>query len=337
MTLRMMAQSPDLPVIKMPALGKKGKVKQVTSTAMVLNSLSTTLPIVVPDVTPHLEGSVDSVKSAPNSPEREGRRKKQGFLRKHFWPKSPSHQRNTRSHSDPESSPQARPNRLPLRSKKKIPLDLNNGASSAQDLDSGSSYEPDVEATPVEELPGRTHSNSYCNVPEIRVSSEGYDEPITLGSVTFEDISSLDPYRKNSESSRCSSGSGLVSVGTSGIGSCLSPSGDESYPGSDLESPLSPCSRTSSFTEDTERDISDLESMDKYLSKDLEKEEARDDTFHSRKSPSFSVGSACSNDNLSVTTPTPTSESPPIAVSPTSPDEKGLKKEKKEKVREVRM
>lgn len=326
-----MAEAPVLPVITMPARGKKGKVRNVTSAAMVLNSLTSTLPIVIPEVTAHLEGSVDSVRSAPNSPDREGKKKKKkGFIKKHLSrPKSPNQQPNRTFHSDPESSspsPQTRPSWLPFKNKKrKSPVNLNNGEPSAHDsdLDPGTSS-GSPEATPVEELPGRTHFNCSSNVPEIRVSSEVHDQSgsLTLGSVTFEEISgSLDAYRKNSQSSRCSSGSGLVSVGTSGIGSCLSPSGDESYPGSDLESPLSPLSRTSSFTEDTTGDISDPDGdpIDKDLEKDLF-------PVVSRKSPS---GSLTSNDNLSVTTPTPTSDSPPMLVSPTSPEDKDLKLKRK--------
>lgn len=335
----MMAEAPALSVITMPPRGKKGKVKQVTNTAMVLSSLTPTLPIVVPDVASHLEGSVDSVRSAPNSPERDSEGRKKKGIRKYLSrSKSPSHQPNRTFHSDPESaspSHQARPSWLPFKNrKKKSAVDLNNGESSVQEPDpansSGSSFEP--EATSVEQLPGRTHFNCSSNVPEIRVSSD-QSSPPESSAVTFEEISgSLDPYRKNSQSSRCSSGSGLVSVGTSGIGSCLSPSGDESYPGSDLESPLSPCSRTSSFTEDTTGDISDPDPIEKDLDKDTEKEPERDDLYPSRKSPSFSG----SNDNLSVTTPTPTSESPPTLVSPTSPEDKELKlKRKREKFNKV--
>lgn len=324
----MMAETPVLSVITMPH-GKKGKVK-ATNRAMVLSSLTSTLPIVVPDIAPHLENS--TIRSAPTSPEREGRKNK-GFLKKHFRSKSPHHQPNIITHhSDPEStspSPQARPRWLPFKNRKRKTTDMNNGETPVQDPDpvtsSGSSYEP--EATPIEELPGRTYSNfGGSNVPEIRVSSESFDQSSgggTGGAVTFEEISgSLDPYRKNSQSSRCSSGSGLMSGGTSGIGSCLSPSGDESYPGSDLESPLSPCSRTSSFTEDTPGDISDADPIEK----DLEKE-----VYLARKSPSLS------GDNLSVTTPTPTSDSPPNTLdrlsltSPTSTDDEcKLSKKKRE-------
>lgn len=325
----MMAETPVLPIITMPQ-GKKSKVK-AANTAMVLNSLTSTLPIVMPDVAPHLMAN-SAARSAPNSPERE-RRKSKGFLKKHLGsrPKSPSRQPNRTFHSDPEESspgpsPQARPRWLPFKNKKKKSTDMNNGEHKvpAQDIDidlttsSGSSYEP--EATPVEELPGRTYSNCGSIVPEIRVSSEGHDQSGGSGAggaVTFEDISgTLDPYRKNSQSSRCSSGSGLMSVGTSGIGSCLSPSGDES---SDIESPLSPCSRTSSFTEDATGDMSDTDPIERDLSP-------------VRQSPLSG-----SNDNLSVTTPTPTSESPPNTLdraslaSPTSPDDRDLKLTKKKR------
>lgn len=321
----MMAETPVLPVIAIPQ-GKKNKVKAT----MVLNSLTSTLPIVMPDVVSHLE---DSSRSAPNSPERERGRKSKGFLKKHLSrPKSPNRHPNRTAHSDPEStspSPQLRPRWLPFKNKKRKPGDMNNGETLGPDMDltasSGSSYEP--EATPVEELPG-TLSISGSNVPEIRVSSESHDPPSnSTGAVTFDDISgTLDPYRKNSQSSRCSSGSGLMSVATSGIGSCLSPSGDES---SDIESPLSPCSRTSSFTEDANGDTSDTDPIEK-------------DLCPARQSPSSLSGS---NDNLSATTPTPTSESPPNTldrlslVSPTSPEDKDLKlsgKKKRDKLNKVR-
>ena len=181
----------------------------------------------------------------------------------------------------------------------------------------------------MEDLPGRTPIVLNSGVPEIRVIS---DSSVPGGLVSFEDIGDVgglepvDPYRKNSQSSRCSSGSGLVSVGTSGFGSLLSPSGDESYPGSDLESPLSPYSGASSFTEDAPSDVSDLDPIDR-------------DYPRCTKSPP----SAGSSENVSVTTPTPTSESPPRSppnalnssnttlVSPTSPDGPNLTKEHKKK------
>ncbi len=310
--------------ISVPTHHKKG----LATKAMVITSLAPTFPIVMPDVAVRFEESIEeSTKSAPNSPERglgEAGRKTKGGVRNKLSskPKSPRS-----SQSDPESSPspQRRPKWLPFlgRKKKKSP-DLNGELDSDPDpvLSSGSSYEP--EATHVEQLPGGGMS-SNC-VPEIRVSSEGE------GVISFDDINSnLDPCRKNSQSSRCSSGSGLMSVGTSGFGSC--PSRDESC--FDLESPLSPSSpssRTSSFAEDTNEDIS---SDSDPIEIDYPK----------RKSPSISGGSHGSHDNISlasVTTPTPTGDSPTLAcaeaVSPTSPaDEKRLHRalKKREKLNKV--
>lgn len=319
-----MAEAPAFITVPQDYGKKKNKVN-ITSAAIVLNSLNPTLPIVVPGAASHLE---ESSRSTPNSPERgrKGEAKKSRNFFKHLSrPRSPRHHRR-KSNSDPESSsaspsPQPRPKVLHL--KKKKSTDLNGATAIEDDLKddtSGSYGATELEATPVEMLPGRTYplSNSVSDVPEIRVSSAGHDEPAPGGLVSYEDISgSLDPYRKNSQSSRCSSGSGLMSVGTSGFGSLLSPSGDESS--SDIESPLSPyCSGGSSFTEDAPGD-SDLDPIDK-------------DYTMGRKSTS-PIGS---NDNLSVTTPTPTSESPPnqldgsvsTLVSPTSPEGKDRRKKK---------
>ena len=332
----MMAESPA--VITLPQ-NKKGKVKKGgASTALVLSSLAPTLPIVMPEVAAHLEESAKSTSSAPTSPEREA--KKKGFLKKHLpRPKSPSRQRRaSSSHSDPESpgsspSPQPRPRWLPFKNKKRRSPGLNGETSSSQEQEEEEmvtgSYKP--EATPVDELPGRIHSNSCPNVPEIRVSSEGQDGFAAGGGggggggglVSFEEISgSLDPTRKNSQSSRCSSGSGLMSVGTSGIGSCLSPSGDESDP----ESPLSPYSPMLSFNEDASgSDASGASGSD------------TDPIDRDYKSPPSITGSA---DNLSVATPTPTSESPPRSeevMSPTSPtsSDKNVKLAKKKQKNKV--
>lgn len=308
--------------------GKKKKAN-VTKKAMVLSSLTPTVPIAVPGATAHLKQETNS-RSAPNSPERVGRKNK-GFFKKHLHrPKSP-HRSHKTSHSDPEHSappsPQTRPRWLPFKNKKKKSPDVNGGipvnGSQTDLVSSGASSTSEPEATPVEELPGRKCSSS---VPEIRVSIEDHEEPEAHtescghgGLVSYEEINGcLDPYRKNSQSSRCSSGSGLMSVGTSGIGSYLSPSGDDE---SDLESPLSPYSGASSFTEDVPGDILDLDPIDK-------------DYLPLRKSPTFG-----SNDNLSVTTPTPTSESPPntldssvaTLVSPCSSTEGKELKESKRK------
>lgn len=332
----MMAETPAF--ITMPqSHGKKNNKVNKANRAMVLNSLAPTLPIVVPEAASHLE---DSSRSTPNSPEREEGKKSKGFIKKHLSrPRSPRHHHHRKSHSDPEStspSPQPRPKLLFNRNKKR-PQGFNGSTSEQQSNHVSGGYRAtEPEATPVEELPGRTHhpNCTSSDVPEIRVSSEAHDERQSGGMVSYEEISgsldpNVDPYRKNSQSSRCSSGSGLMSVGTSGFGSLLSPSGDESS--SDLESPLSPYSPGSyspgsSFTtEDTPGDISDLDPIDK-------------DYVVKSRSPSFS-GQSQSGDNLSVTTPTPTSESPPnmldssvvTLVSPTSPDGKELKDRKKKK------
>ena len=309
------------PFISVPFDGKKRKGK-VTSHAIVINSLTPTLPIVMPEATNHLE---DSSRSAPNSPERH-QGKKKGFIKKHITrARSPKP-----SHSDPESSspsPQPRPRWLPFKHKKrKSPGSGLNGGTPAvttQIDSSNSSLEP--EATPVDELPGTSSlgSKNGANVPEIRVSSEGHEETEYLAS--YDEVNGAsDPYRKNSQSS---SGSGLISVGTSGIGSLLSPSasGDESYLSSDIESPLSPYSGASSFTEETPGELSEEELCSSLTRK---------------KSPSMS--SVDMKDNLGVTTPTPTRESPPLIESvattigsPTSTtsstDGKELKENKKGK------
>lgn len=322
----MMAEAPS--IITLPQVHSKKKKNKVNiNNAIVLNSVAPTVPIAVPAAAPHLEDS----RSNPSSPERgatEGKKSK-NFFKKLSRPRSPRHRR--KSHSDPETSsaspsPQPRPKQL-LFKKRKSP-DHNGDTAAAQqdnrrDGTRRSHKASELEATPVEMLPGRTHpTRGGSDVPEIRVSSEGHDEPTAAsgGMVSYEEISggldpcdSLDPYRKNSQSSRCSSG-----VGTSGFGSLLSPSGDDSS--SDIESPLSPYSGASSFTEEAQEDISDLDPIDKDYSMAVGRKSA-------------SIGS---NDNLTVTTPTPTSESPPnrldsssvTLVSPTSPDGKDFKKKK---------
>lgn len=292
----------------------KGK-RNVANTAMVLNSLASTLPLVMPDATISLE---DSTKSAPSSPEKEGVKKSKGFLKKHLSrPRSPHHHRHRSSQSDPESSasgspsssPQSRPRWLPFKNKRRRSPALNGELSAVQlaclsvtDLVSSSMSSLDLEATPVHRLPGGSSEDddaliSANSVPEVSLSEvdlcpsqrsmerlplegsppEIYDRNSlpkirvsdemnkdVLEFVPCEDIMDVDiAMRKNSQSSRCSSGSGLISVGTSGLGSLLSPSGDESYPGSDLESPLSPYSGASSFTSDTAGEYSDTDPIER--------------------------------------------------------------------------
>lgn len=302
----------------------KGKRRNVANTAMVLNSLASTLPLVMPDVNISLE---ESTKSAPISPEKEGVKKSKGFLKKHLSrPRSPHRHRQRNSQSDPESSssrspsssPQPRPRWLPFKNKrKKSPSSTLNGDGdlsavqsaclSVTQLVGGSMSSLDLEATPVHRLPGRSSEDddtlvSTTSVPEIHLSEldifplrhsrerhsrervfmartppeiskiPDHSLPkIMVSNESNEDVlefvaceMDLDVRRKNSQSSRCSSGSGLVSMGTSGVGSLLlSPSGDESYPGSDLESPLSPYSGASSFTSDTPGELSDSDPIEK--------------------------------------------------------------------------
>ena len=303
----MMAEA--APFISVPEKGKRN----VANTAMVLNSLASTIPLVMPEANIVVEDS----KSAPNSPDRAEVKKSKGFLKKHLSrPRSPHHRRA--SHSDPESSasrspscsPQPRPRWLPFRNKrKKSPgQSINNGelptigkaCRSVTDIISSSMSSLDLEATPAHRLPGgssedslpcsssvpevcgcevslfsssteapspvessSSNRHSSTTVPEIRVSDE---RNIDVVEPTLRDPPTAEiPIRKSSQSSRCSTGSGLLSIGTSGVGSLLSPSGDECYSGSgsDLESPLSPYSGASSFSSETPGELSDSDPIEK--------------------------------------------------------------------------
>ncbi len=305
----MMAEA--APFISVPEKGKRN----VANTAMVLNSLASTIPLVMPEANITMEDS----KSAPNSPDRGEVKKSKGFLKKHLpRPRSPHHHRRT-SHSDPESSgsrspscsPQPRPRWLPFRNKRRKSPSTNNGELSAvetacrsvTDIISCSMSSLDLEATPAHRLPGgsseedaaltssvsvpevcacevnlfssstevqlsmeENSDRSSTNVPKIRVSDEKNMDIIEVLEYTPREPASTDvPIRKSSQSSRCSSGSGLLSIGTSGVGSLLSPSGDECYSGSgsDLESPLSPYSGASSFTSETPGELSDSDPIEK--------------------------------------------------------------------------
>ena len=296
----MMAEA--APFISVPEKGKRN----VANTAMVINSLASTLPLVMPEASISIEDS----KSVPNSPEREEVKKSKGFLKKHLpRPRSPHHRRT--SQSDPESSasrspscsPQPRPRWLPFRNKRKKSPSQNGELTivekaclSVADMISSSMSSLDLETTPVHRLPGGSSeedsalisSNSVpevCEVSFFSSSTEGqtivesYDRSTTVPKIRVSDERNEDvleytphepasadvPIRKNSQSSRGSSGSGLLSIATSGLGSLLSPSGDESYSGSgsDVESPLSPYSGASSFTSETPGELSDLDPIEK--------------------------------------------------------------------------
>ena len=197
---------------------------------------------------------------------------------------------------------------------------------------------PPPSATSVDQLPGaiRKTDSGSC-IPVIMVSHSGgeldEEQLRTSGSsVSFEEMngSGGDPLetgggggtagmtRKLSQSSQKSAcSSTLQSVGTSGVGSLLSPSGDESYANSDLESPMSPLSRTSSFTTEgeTEGHHSDTDPIDADLHP--------------------SLTSPVSDPEMQVTTPT---RDGPLDLSPTASSKKELKggkqKKKKDRVRE---
>lgn len=190
---------------------------------------------------------------------------------------------------------------------------------------------PPPSATSVDQLPGamRKTDSGSC-IPVIMVSSHSggeYEEEqlrTSGSSVSFDEMNGGDPVetggstagmtRKLSQSSQKSAcSSTLQSVGTSGVGSLLSPSGDESYANSDLESPMSPLSRTSSFTTEGETEgghHSDTDPIDADLHP--------------------SLTSPVSDPEMQVTTPTKDS---PLDFSPTTGSKKELRKQKKKKDR----
>ena len=281
--------------------------RNVANTAMVLTSLASTLPLVMPDATVSLDYNGD----VQGSPKKERTKKSKGVLSKHFpRPRSPR-LRHRSSHSDPESSaspgtsPQLRPRWLPIKNRKKknpspTPDDRPLNAACLSVTVSGSMPALNFDTTQVHRLPGRspegnsTHENtndapeasfsevnffpsrhsadterlqmdlspSRSSVPKIRVSNESNEDVNDLMHCEENEVT-MDNIRKNSLSSRCSIGSGQASGGTSGVGSLLSPSGDESYPSSDLESPSSPYSVYSSFTSDTPGELSDSDPIEK--------------------------------------------------------------------------
>ena len=320
----MMAERPDIGrlVLDVSPRGKKGKALESAITMTTVSSVSIVMP-----------QAVEQTISAPSSPIREEKRSK-GFLKHLTRPKSPMHKRK-HSHSDPERSPSPqpssnRPRWLAIRRKKKN--DINDATSpvegaSASPSGSGSSLEQQSEqcrsltippsATSADQLPGalkKTDSGSI--IPVIMVSThagEGEEEQLrTSGSsVSFEEMNGEleNMTRKLSQSSQKSAcSSTLQSVGTSGVGSLLSPSGDESYANSDLESPMSPISRTSSFTDAQQSDNDPIEA-----------------DFHP------SLASPCSDPEVQL--PTPTKDSP-VDFSPTSLKKvlRSKPKKKKDKV-----
>ena len=339
----MMAERPEVPGRLVLDVNQRGKT--AIKSALAIGTVSS-VSIVISQAVETL--------SAPTSPNRE--KKSKGLLKHLARPKSPIHRRkHSHSDPERTPSPQPsshRPRWLPFKKKKKNDV---NGATtpvegaSPNPSDSGSSIDqqcdlqsltislPPPSATSVDQLPGairKTDSGSSSCIPVIMVSShsggELEEEQIrTSGSsVSFEDMngsSGGDPLesgggsmtRKLSQSSQKSAcSSTLQSVGPSGVGSLLSPSGDESYANSDLESPMSPLSRTSSFTTEgeTEGQHSDTDPIDTDLHP--------------------SLTSPVSDPEMSATTPTKDS---PSELSPTAGSKKELraKKKKKDKVRGV--
>jgi hypothetical protein len=335
----MMAERPEVPGRLVLDVNPR---KKAIKSALAMGTVSS-VSIVIPQ-------AVEQTLSAPSSPNREEKRSK-GFLKHLTRPKSPIHRRK-HSHSDPERTPSPQPSSHRPRwlgFKKKKKNDINGATTpvegaSPSPSDSGSSLEqqcekhlqsltispPPPSATSADQLPGaiRKTDSGPC-IPVIMVSSHSEYEEEQLrtsgSSVSFEDMNgSGDPLepggnmtRKLSQSSQKSAcSSTLQSVGTSGVGSLLSPSEDESFANSDLESPMSPLSRTSSFTTEgeTEGQHSDTDPIDADLHP--------------------SLASPVSDPEMQVTTPT---KDGLLDFSPTAGSKKELggRKKKKDKVRGV--
>ena len=300
----------QLNFITVPPKGKKKKKK--ATQPLVISSLNSGLPVVLAEATPSLPKS----KSAPSSPVNEQKtRQSRGILKHLPRPTSPRFRRKERDHEGGGGGGghSRRPKWLPFRHRKKSksadeingispgpsPLEGSLEALDVTSSNSGSSVEP--EATPVATLPGQISDREQARtmdaeIPMITVShsEDCYEEHNGMEGRDHQ-------LRKMSGSSHHSHCSTLHS-GTSGVGSLLTPSGDEADPGSDLESPLSPMSgASSSFTDELEG-TSDNDFIDKDCS---------------------AVTSPTSDTETLVTTPTtPREISPP-------PDICGQYKEKK--------
>lgn len=337
-----MAERPEVPNRLMFDMNPRGKKGKALESALAIGTVSS-VSIVMPQ-------AVEKTISAPTSPIREEKRSR-GFLKHLPRPKSPNHRRkHSHSDPERTPSPQPSSNRprwLGLRKHGKKKNDVNGATTpipaegaSPSPSGSASSLEQPTEvtqsftvtippsATSVDQLPGALRkADSRSSIPVIMVSShsgECDEEPLrTSGSsVSFEDMNGGgDPLdttaaiamtRKLSQSSQKSAcSSTLQSVGTSGVGSLLSPSGDESYANSDLESPMSPLSRTSSFTTEEEEVAhhSDTDPIDADLHPSL-------------TSPV--------SDPEMMQASMPTKDSP-LEVSPTTSSKKELRKQKKKK------
>ncbi len=284
------------------------KQKAHTTNPLVLSSLTSTVPFAIPATAETLEKSQS--RSAPSSPIKEDK-KRRGFLKHLPRARSPS---SPKAISDPERSPspnvassskQGRPKWLAFRNHKR--KKSNNSVTPVEGSTEDLSRTLEPEATPAHELPGRTpalfKSNSGSSIPVITVSHSGEENHL---SGSLDDVSQQ---RKLSQCSHCSSN--FPSTATSGVGSLLSPSGDECY---DLESPSSPLSsRTSSFTENTPSEFSDFDRQLELISPSSEPE--------------------------TIVSPDPGSSPPPLeeASSPTDPNASLTAKQKKKKERSTKV
>ena len=235
----------------------KSKKKNRTTAPLVISSVTSSVPIVLPEVTPVLH----ETKSAPASP---GDRKK-GLLK--YLPKPHRGRRHHSREGREHSHHIHRPKWLPFRGRKKSrSAEEVNGDPGTTPEDSynlelslrGCYLNVEPEATPVADLPGQQGSlvSSNCDIPTITVShsSDDHNHEYGNGNVERED----EMMRKMSQSSHCST------QGTSGVGSCLSPSGDDS---SDVESLLSPMSVGSCAS--FQSTASDVAVLSDFIEKDL--------------------------------------------------------------------
>lgn len=203
-------------------------------------TLSSALSVTVPETATQFQQS----RSEPNSPVQE-RKSRNGFLKLLTRPSSPRTNRKSKQELAPEE--QSGDRKRWLRKKKKTPLSIKSTsvdeATSLASIARESSALQEPQATPVETLPGQT-----LPVPTILVSAD--DRGTTCDAKPRHNcvdscclsLSEEEAQRKLSQSSNISRCSQSV---TSGVGSMLSPSGDEC---DGLESPLSPLSRPSSYS-----------------------------------------------------------------------------------------
>ena len=265
---------PNLFPISVPKMTKKPK-----TTDVVIGTLAATIPMVLPETVSSLESS--RAASLPNSPAQEPKKSKHLSKPSNSPLNARKKKHNSNSNPDSPTSPSHSRPKWMLKVKNKVRRRSGDSNTSSDDpiKSSGSGSSLETEATAVATLPGLEldctltlqDSSSSIGIPTITVSSHLGDGECGGDAATSvvengEGLSlELDRLRKYSQSSHSST------VGTSGVGSLLSPSGDEVA--SDLESPLSPMSGSSSFTDEPRDDLSDFDPIDRDLvspSSDLE-------------------------------------------------------------------